>query len=198
MDKIYLIALMAVLTWPIGAAGEIYRWVDDAGVVHYSDSPHEGSTRVILPEATTYKDTNPVPQKVERAVSTGGDNDENAGADKPRVRIVSPSPEQTFRNTQNQVTVATEVTPALAANQRLVFYLDGTPVPPSPTASTTIQLQNVERGAHTVTAAVVGPNGQEISRSEGVLFHYKQASAINPAAAAPGRTAPRPLVPNTP
>ena len=31
---------------------QAYRWVDEDGVVHYSDRPHEGAEEIVLPQST--------------------------------------------------------------------------------------------------------------------------------------------------
>jgi hypothetical protein len=39
MKKLILLAMILVLYWEIGMAGEVYRWTDDKGTVFFSDSP---------------------------------------------------------------------------------------------------------------------------------------------------------------
>lgn len=36
---VILLLMSAVLLWAVSASGEIYRWVDERGVTHFSDTP---------------------------------------------------------------------------------------------------------------------------------------------------------------
>ena len=37
-----------------GARGTVYKWVDENGVVHYSDQPHPNAQKMQVQEAQTY------------------------------------------------------------------------------------------------------------------------------------------------
>ena len=41
------------------AGATVYRWVDDQGVVHYSDQPHANAEKLHVNAAQTYKPTGP-------------------------------------------------------------------------------------------------------------------------------------------
>ena len=45
--------LFSLLTG-LSAFAEVFRWVDEDGVVHFSDRPHEGAETVELPKAQTF------------------------------------------------------------------------------------------------------------------------------------------------
>src|SRR5204863_7851992 len=52
-----VISLLASLA----VAGTVYKWVDENGVVHYSDQPHPEAQKVDVPPAQTYKGGASVP-----------------------------------------------------------------------------------------------------------------------------------------
>ena len=50
-------AILFILLWVACAAAfsaTVYRWVDENGVTHYSDQPHEGAEKVTVSAPQTY------------------------------------------------------------------------------------------------------------------------------------------------
>ena len=43
----------------LALAGTVYKWVDQNGVVHYSDQPHANAQKIQVQQAQTYKATQP-------------------------------------------------------------------------------------------------------------------------------------------
>ncbi len=83
--------------------------------------------------------------------------------------IVSPTDDQAVRSNGGEVSVSISVNPGLRAKHAIVVTVDGQPIGKG--SSTTLTLQNLPRGTHTVQAAVVDEKGKEIVRSETVTFH---------------------------
>jgi hypothetical protein len=168
---------------PLLAQGaEVYKYVDDRGVVHYTDKPPPGAKKADLPELQTYSSD---PAAAESPVA--GPPVTNPAADTgtvtlppeaaalgfySSVKIVSPTPDQTYHTADAQVTAAASVEPELQASQghRLVFYVDGAARPPEP-GQTSLVLQGLERGTHQVSAAVLDDQGQVLRQSPPVSFH---------------------------
>ncbi len=48
---------LMLLVGPMALAGPIYKWVDENGVIHYSDQPHENAQQIHLGAPQTYKAT---------------------------------------------------------------------------------------------------------------------------------------------
>jgi hypothetical protein len=160
---------------------KVYKWVDDKGVIHYGSRPPDQNVKPAkLPPLQTYPGgkppdltTTPAPVK-----------DANAGAaPKATVNILSPQPDETFREADQQIAVAVEV-PGGLANRKLTYYLDGV-LKGGPTPATTLSMAGVERGEHTLAVALVDPQGKEVGRSAPVTFHMKPPSATKPAMPAP-------------
>ena len=164
------------------AQADIYTWVDAQGVRHYSDSAaHGGAKRANLP-GLQQADGNPRAleqlRSVSRAYSTDSpQNDTDARAP----QILRPEPEETFRDGQGIVPVSVTIGGAdgLRSGEQITYYLDGSPIPQSPTDQTQLQLGNVPRGAHTLSAALIY-QGQEIRRTAPVTFYMQPPSAISP------------------
>ncbi len=162
-----LIALtLACLSGTVTAA-DVYRWVDSNGVVHYSDKPQAPSDKpVSLPHLQTYAPGSAPPGFA--AAPTPG---KEAAA---TISIASPAADETIRDAEGKFTVT--VNAELQAGQGLVFYLDGAAQNQQPTPSTAYLFNGVERGEHTVAAALVGGDGHEVARSETVTIHMKPPS----------------------
>ena len=154
------------------AKGEVYKYVDEKGVVHYTDKPPSDDARPApLPPLQTYKggtapDLGRFSSKAPASAAPRSD------AAEVLVQLVTPSADETFRGGERTVPVAVMVTPALTDKQRLVYYLDGTPRSPA-TTDTAYSFTEVDRGAHTAAVAVVDAAGNELARSSTVTFHVK-------------------------
>ena len=152
------------------AAGDVYRWVDSSGVVHYADKPQTPTDKpAALPHLQTYAPSTP---PAGFAPARGG-----APAQAPAVliSIASPAPDETIRDAEGNLSIT--VNADLQPGQGLIFYLDGSAANPQPTPSTAFLYTGVERGEHTVSAALVGGNGEELARTEAVTIHMKPPSA---------------------
>lgn len=148
-------------------SGGVYKWVDEKGVVHYTDKPPADNARPAkLPPLQTYKGgTNPSLGKFDRPVPGKATN-------LAQIDVVTPAREETFRGGERTVPVAVVVTPPLAQGQRLIYLLDGTPQN-TPTPDTSFALTNVDRGTHTVSVSLVDESGNVLANSTGVTFHMK-------------------------
>jgi hypothetical protein len=158
------------------ASAQTYRWVDEDGVVHYSDRPVEGAEEVaidyIRPSTTPARP--PAYQRRDRSPGQA------AAEETDRLRyesleIGSPAEEETVWNNQGQLTVSLALQPGLQPGHRVRVYLDGTPTDAS---STTVRVENVYRGAHTLQAEVLDSNGNMVMRSEPRQFFVQQTSVL--------------------
>ena len=105
------ILLLLVLLGSAAAAQEAYRWVDEDGIVHYSDRPREGAEQILLPTpnvATT--------RRIEPRQQPGSPADDAAQEPSPgyeTISIVSPESEQTLWNIEGVLNVSVSLTPPL-------------------------------------------------------------------------------------
>ncbi len=174
MLKVLLLSVIFIAAATAPAA-EVYRWVDDQGVVHYSDRPSEGADRLTIDAPQTIRA--PVPQRRPNRSS----QDENAGETAEiyeTLEIVSPGQEEILWNIGGQLSVAIQLQPRLQRGHRLDLYLDGEQVA-SPRTTRAI-LSDVFRGTHTLTAEVKDASDQVLIKSRPRTFSVQQTSIQNP------------------
>jgi hypothetical protein len=176
MRTCLVLACLSVLPLAAGAT-EVYRWVDEDGVVHYSDQPHPGAEKMEVVEPPTmpaYQGRRAAPA---RTPATDTPAQQPAGPGYQRLEIVQPTAEQTLWNIGGRLTVQLSLQPALKPGDRVRVYFDGEPreVP-----GLQFELTEVWRGAHNLQAEVVNEAGQPVIRSEPVRFYVQQTSIINP------------------
>lgn len=156
-----------MLLYSASAPAEVYKWVDEKGVIHYTDQPPAKDAQPAqLPPLQTYRG---------EAVPPAG-NVATAPVVAPlplEVKILSPAPEQTFRgDAEGQVSVSVAVSPALLEGQQLVYYLNGA-AQGEPNPGTSYTFTGVQRGAHSIAVALLDKSGQEIARSAPITVHMK-------------------------
>jgi hypothetical protein len=140
-------------------------------VVHYADKPQNpGDQPVQLPKLQTYK-SGTAPPGFAGSADTAATAAPAAAAPAAAagIAITAPEADETIRDAEGKVEVSVSAQPA--RGQGLVYYLDGTAQNATPTPSTAYLMTGVERGDHSISVALVGPDGQEVSRSSGVTIH---------------------------
>ena len=163
--KILLTVLL--LTLAFGASAATYRWVDDDGVVHFSDKPHEGAEEIALTKAQGYSSTPPAARQVARA----GD-EESFQYDS--VEIVSPYEEEVLFNVETQMTMQAAIVPALRPNHFLRLTIDGKDVTDKPVRGSSFRIDGVFRGTHSAQLTVVDADGNTVQQSGARTFHVRQ------------------------
>jgi hypothetical protein len=153
-------------------AATIYKWVDEKGVTHYSDQPHESAQKVEVTSAQTYT---PAPV----AATSTQPAQEPTAASYSVCEIFAPKADEVFFNTQT-VAARVRLEPPLQAGHRLAIAVDGKRMSDSFT-SADFTLSPVYRGTHTAVAVVEDARtGQTICTTSGVTFHVRQPSDIAP------------------
>lgn len=162
------------------ALAQAYKWVDEDGVVHYSDRPHEGAEIVVLPEssprpARAAPGRTPSPSATDDAGED--DSDEASASVYESLSITSPGSEETLWNIGGTLDVTLNLQPGLRRGHRVRVYLDGEAQMVNGTSFT---LDEVFRGVHNIQAEVVDSTGQLQIRSETNRFYVQQTSVQNP------------------
>lgn len=170
---------------PPTTQNQVYKWVDEQGVVHYTDKPpSDGAQPAKLPALQTYKEgTTPNLRKFDKpnaAATTEGS---------AQLDIVTPAHDETFR--ERTVPVAVMVTPQLKAGQKLIYLLDGVPAS-APTTQTSYALTEVDRGTHTVSVTVVDEAGNQYGSSAPVTVHVKPPTVDKPGGKKPSQPPNKP------
>ena len=170
--RVILFTLMSVIC-TVAFSATVYRWVDENGVTHYSDQPHENAQKVQVAEPQTYKPAAP-PR------STGSQTVPPDTPNSYQCQVVAPANDDTFPNTYS-VNTAVQVDPAPHGGDKAFLLLDGARVPNFPTAGGSFTIANIDRGQHTLQAVVQDPNGKLLCQSANVSFTVLQPSVLNPA-----------------
>jgi hypothetical protein len=165
-----LFTLMSVVTLTAFAA-TVYRWVDDNGVVHYSDQPHENAEKVHVAAPQTYKAL-PAP-----AVHPGAPTPRASNA--YQCQVTAPANDATFPNTSS-VATAVQVNPPPRNGDQVALLLDGAQVANFPSTGGSFTIDPIDRGQHTLQAVVRDVNGKVVCQSTSVTFTILQPSVLNP------------------
>jgi Domain of unknown function (DUF4124) len=165
----------------VAPGATVYKWVDDNGVVHYSDQPHENAQKVELKASQTYSapklPNTPVPRPPEKSAPYY-----------QSCAISTPENDQVFPNATS-VTAGVNVIPAVRPGDSAVVSLDGLRVPGVPASGGQFSISPIDRGTHTIQVVIQDAKGNPVCQSKSVTFHVQQPSLLNPAS---------PLAPNRP
>lgn len=170
----------AVLTATLGAyvpaSAKIYKTIDAAGNVSYSDvapTKREREAELKVEELNTFSSPEPAPEPLPTVVLNNPDNDEDQEDPAPQryesVAMVSPTDDQAIRANDGNITLNASITPELHTLHSVRFFVDGSPVGTG--KSLTFPLTNMDRGTHTAKVAVVDDSGTIVSESSSVSFH---------------------------
>lgn len=167
---------LLLLCAPVAFA-QIYKWVDEDGVVHYSDQPTPGSERIYLEQDAPR--SRPVRSR-ERTTPRPRDAQPAAEPAQPfayqSLSFSSPVPEQTLWNIGGTLNVSLSLSPALRDGDQVILFFDGEP---RTIRGLGTQLEEVWRGAHNLQAQVVDANGNMMIRSQPMRFYVQQTSILN-------------------
>ena len=169
-----LFILVSVLMAAGTVLGQAYRWVDEDGVVHYSDRPRAGAEQVILPsdnQVTRRRQPAPAP----RAQPAGDQQSEPAAFKYESFSVAAPAPEETLWNIGGVLDVSLELQPSLRDGHRVRVFFDGNE---QMVSGTSFQIEEVYRGVHNLQAEIVDATGKLMIRSVPNRF-YVQATSIN-------------------
>ena len=171
----HLFTLMS-LTCSLALAATVYKWVDEKGVVHYSDQPHPNAQVVSVPAAQTYK-------AGEMPVAPGGPAVPPAPAQPPPYQgcaIAQPTDDQTFTNADS-LSVIVRTDPALRPGDQIFLMLDGQPLNGGVATGSEFTLTPLDRGTHTLQAVVRDGAGSLMCQTSGVTYNVHQPSILGPA-----------------
>jgi hypothetical protein len=164
---------LILLACPALALATIYKWVDENGVVHYSDQPHPNAEKVHLNAPQTYKAQSYTPSP---------DGPPADGAQHAPVTtqcaITAPEDEQTIENSDT-VPVALQIDPAPSAATSVSIMLDGRAVATA-AGQQQFTLTGVDRGQHSITGVVRDGTGRVLCTTAGVTVFVRQPSLQNP------------------
>ena len=187
----HLVFAAITLVWASGLPAAVYKSVDAQGNVVYTDEPGGDAKPVKLPPLSTV----PAPRyksSAQPSTLSSANTEQSAAANYRQISIVSPTEDATLRDNTGAVPVNVVVEPELnsVAGHRYRYYLDGQ-AQGKPTKSGQVSFENLDRGSHTVEAAVVDSADRELIRSSSVQFFLHRQSVNFPRGPAAPAPSPR-------
>lgn len=177
MRALILVLLAAV---SIIAVAEVYRWVDEDGEIHYSDRPHEGAEKVLLPKAQTFSAPKRQSNRGSSATQADAAKKDESETVYESIAILSPAPNEVLWGTGGVVKVSLRVLPELNSGHVLMIYLNDQMVAGLTGNERETELTEVFRGEHTLRVEVRNPAGGVVASGNSVTFTVKQQSIQNP------------------
>ena len=157
----------------------VYKWVMPDGSIEFSDRPQEEGA--VLGEAVELQVSEPgaqagaaAPGALPAGQDTGTDPDGTA-AGYDSIAVTSPTEGQSIRDNGGNVSISLALKPALRPDDVIELFMDGTSVGTG--RSTSVTMTNVDRGSHTVQAAVRDKAGKQVITSGAVTFHLLRVAA---------------------
>lgn len=170
--RVLLFTLMSIAC-AAALSATVYKWVDENGVTHYSDQPHENAEKVQVAQPQTYKAPR-VKAPAQPAAQAPAPNTYQS------CDIVQPASDQTFPNADS-VTTAVQVIPAPQGGDQLSVLLDGQRIAAFPPSGGSFTISPIDRGTHSLQALVQDATGKVLCQSANVTFTVLQPSILNPA-----------------
>ena len=175
METRPILALLGLLA-ATAVCADVWRWVDEDGVVHFSDTPVEGAEQIDVSESrrtTGARVYTPPP-------SPGGQAQQQQQPEPEAFRyasfeIVSPGAEETLWNIEGTLSVSLALSPPLQTGHQVRVYFDGTP---RMVNSTSFTIDEVWRGVHNIQAEVLDATGRLMIRTQPNRFYVQQNSVI--------------------
>jgi len=166
----YILVLLAAT-----AQAEVYKSINADGEIIYSDVPSRGAKTVHLPALPTYTPA-PLPVAPPPASTTPP-----AGSAYSGFTMTRPSADETIRSNAGILNLSVSLEPELHTEEghRIQFFLDDEPQG-KPVARTSTSFNNVDRGTHSVSAAVLDENGASLIKTSPVTVHLLRAAILQP------------------
>ena len=170
-----LAVTLLLLLSSLALAATVYRWVDEDGVVHYSDQPHPNAEKLQVHAAQTYK-----PSALDTPGGGGGGASPGAApAPYQGCAIVQPQNGQAFANVDS-LTVVVQTDPQLHQGDKVYVTVDGQALNGGNPTGQQFVLSPVDRGTHTAQAQVKDSTGAVQCQTPPVTFEVHQNSLLNP------------------
>jgi len=176
----FMVEIMKLLLFMLllcsSAHADVYKSINAAGEVVYSDTPTKGAEVLEMPELPTY-----TPPAVTESASAPATAEPTATAVYSELVFVKPEDDATIRDNRGIINAELKLVPALRirSNHRIQFYLDGEPHGEPGTSTRTI-MANVDRGEHNLSASVLDSDGDVVISSDFVIVHLHRQTINNP------------------
>jgi len=170
-----LILSIFTLVYAPSSIAEMYKWVDKEGKISYSDQPPVKDAKELEPPSLNATPAVTIPKK---AKVFEEQLDEKA-TKYTSFKITSPVNDATIRSNEGSVNIAYSTKPALNIKEGHYYsiYLDGKIAQEKLTGSS-VTLPYVDRGTHTISAAIKNSKGQTLRKSKTITIHLHRHSIL--------------------
>jgi Domain of unknown function (DUF4124) len=172
-----LVFTLISLACSLAFAQSVYKWVDENGVVHYSDQPHPNAEKIHVKAVQTYK---PTALDTPASGAPGAAPTAAGGASYQGCAVVQPQDGQDFANVPS-LNIVVQTDPVLRSGDQIFVTLDGQGLNDGKATGAQFTLSPVDRGTHTLQAQVRSADGTVMCQTPTVTFNVHQPSIANPA-----------------
>jgi hypothetical protein len=171
-----LLFTLISLACSVTLAATVYKWVDENGMVHYSDQPHPNAEKVHVQAVQTYK---PSQYETAGAGQPAPADAAQGAAPYQGCAIAQPQDSDDLANVDS-LSIAARVEPRLRPGDQIFLVMDGSLLNNGAPTGNQFTVSPVERGTHTLQVLVRDQNGALMCQSPAVTFSVHQPSLQNP------------------
>jgi hypothetical protein len=183
-----LLFTLISLACSVALATTVYKWVDENGVVHYSDQPHPNAQKLQVVGVQTYSSSS----AAVRAPGSSDSDTSNATTNPYRgCAIAQPVDQQNLPNVQS-VLIRVASDPLPRGGDRVYITMDGQALGGGGPTGMSINVTPIDRGAHSVQAQIRGPDEQVLCQTPTITFYVQQPNLFSPGVSGQPGTPPRP------
>jgi hypothetical protein len=203
MMDIKQIVTMCLIGLSFASYAAIYVNQTKSGDIEYTDTPTGSSQPIDIPAVNTTPGS-AVTQSAAATTTTKAptspttdmhNNPEAIAATAPSTystfEIIAPKAEETIQN-QAVLSVQMSVEPKLNPDDKIQILVDGSTVG-TPSSSIYQEIPNIDRGTHTLSAAIINSQKQEVKRT-GTITIYVHKNSLNTSPAMKPAPPPPPRV----
>jgi len=162
------------LACSVAFATTIYKWVDENGVIHYSDQPHENAQKLQVAGVQTYSSS-------AAAVPAPAASEDTAKPPPYRGCVIAqPLDQQNLPNAES-VYIRVQSDPLPRPGDHVFITMDGQGLNGGQPTALSYNVSPIERGAHTVQAQIRGPGGDVLCQTPSMTFYVQQPNLYSPA-----------------
>jgi len=173
MNSRMIFTLMWLLC-PVAFATTVYKWVDENGVVHYSDQPHPNAQKLQVQGVQTYTaNAGALPAPAAHEPETKASANPYRGC-----AIAQPQNQQNLPNAES-VFIRVQTDPSLRPGDRIFMSMDGSPLNGGNATSISFNVTPIDRGEHIVQAQVRDNAGQVLCQTPSVTFFVQQSNLFS-------------------
>ncbi|MFC3152360.1 DUF4124 domain-containing protein [Litoribrevibacter euphylliae] len=167
MKKTVLLSSVLALAFACtnSVQAKVYKWVTEDGTVVYSDQPHPDAEILNIEPLHPYKAPSyNLPETTEEEEDKA---QVNATARYSSVTVDFPEHEANIHGTAGSFTVAVSSNPSLKKGDKYQLLIDQRAIG-EPTSLTQFNVQNIDRGEHSVAVQILDKQGSNIMTSPAI------------------------------